>query len=111
MPSAGARHRTACEREWMQKGRIGYAFSCFETLDCMRERADAERTHRVCLLLARDTGLHARESGCRKDAEGMPSAVSRHRMACERERMQKGRIGYAFSCFETPDGMREKADA
>jgi predicted DNA-binding transcriptional regulator len=85
MPSAVARHRTACEREWMQKGLIGYAFSCRETPDGVRERADAERTHRVCLQLSRDTGRHARE------------------------RMQQGRIGYAFSCRETPDGVGERA--
>ena len=87
MPSAVARHRTACERERMQKGHIGYAFSCRETPDgvgervdaermhrvCetpdgVGERVDAERTHRVCLQLSRDTGRRAIESGCRKDA-------------------------------------------
>jgi hypothetical protein len=38
----------------------------------MRERADAERMQRVGLRLLRDTRRHARESGCRKDAQGMP---------------------------------------
>jgi hypothetical protein len=45
-----------------------FIFSCRETPDGIRNRADAERTHRVCLQLSRDTGRHARESGCRKDA-------------------------------------------
>jgi hypothetical protein len=111
MPSAVARHRTACERGWMQKGRIGFAYSCHETPDGMRERVDAARRHRVCLQLSRDTGRCTREHKCSKDAWGMPSAVARHRTACEREKMQKGRIGFAYSCRETPDGMRERADA
>ena len=40
---------------------------------------------RVGLRLLRDTGRHARESGCRADAEGMSSAVAIHRTACKRE--------------------------
>jgi hypothetical protein len=54
-------------RERMKKGCIGYAFSCRETTGGMREMTDAERMHRVCLQLSRDTGRHARESGCRAD--------------------------------------------
>jgi hypothetical protein len=51
--------REGTRRHARESGRIGYAFSCRETPDGMRERADAERTHRVCLQLSRDTGRRA----------------------------------------------------
>jgi hypothetical protein len=53
LPSAVARHQTACERGQIKSERVGYAFGCRETPGDMRERADAGRMHRVCLNISR----------------------------------------------------------
>jgi hypothetical protein len=54
-----------CSFEYIHTlGCRGYVFSCRETPDGMRERADAERSQRACLCVSRlgDTGRQARES-------------------------------------------------
>ena len=73
-----------CSFEYIHTlGCTGYVFGCPVTPDGMRERADAEG-------MSSAVARHRTACEKRADAEGRYPAVARHRPACERERMQSG---------------------